>query len=692
MAYEGLWSGRMDRRADSEGEFSSFRVSLPRRFAGQTLQLTGWIRTEDVNGIAGLWLREDGRDGAVQLANSVDDGATGTTDWAQYSLTLPLDDRARHILFGALLGGEGTAWVDGIELRVDGVPVWETPVVLPDWRPAELDTEFDTGSSIAPQELSAVQVDRLELLGRVWGFVKYHHPDVRSGGVNWDYELFRILPSVLDPSGSSVNQILASWLVDLGHPNTCQPCAQMTAEPHLTPGIDWIHDRDRLGDELSSILELIHERRPQDEDSYYVSVSNQVGNPDFSNEASYASLAPDAGFRLLALYRFWNIIEYWFPYRDLIDDVWSDVLVEFIPRVMDDQTEDEYRLLMQELSVRIEDTHSAVGQSFPLRPPSGPAELPVTVRFIEGQAVVTAYKHDDHGPATGLRVGDVIDRLDGRPIEAVLREARPYFSASNEAARLRGIARVLTRGAEGSVRISGRRSGGDFELVANRVLRSSLDPQVGRWHDLPGEAFQMLDQDVAYLKLSSVVAADVGSYVERAAGAAVWVIDIRNYPSEFVPWVLGGRFVDEPTPFARFTTADPANPGAFIWGQPLRLRPVEPSFPGRVVVLVDEASLSQAEYTAMALRAGPRAIVAGSTTAGADGNISFIPLPGGIRSVISGIGVFYPDRTPTQQVGIVPDLEIRPTIAGIREGRDEVLEGAVSAALGREFRLEATRR
>ena len=72
---------------------------------------------------------------------------------------------------------------------------------------------------------------------------------------------------------------------------------------------------------------------------------------------------------------------------------------------------------------------------------------------------------------------------------------------------------------------------------------------------------------------------------------------------------------------------------------------------------------------------------------GHDGNISPIPLPGGINSMISGIGVFYPDGTPTQRIGIVPDLEVLPTVEGIRAGRDEVLEAAVSHALGREFRL-----
>ena len=53
--------------------------------------------------------------------------------------------------------------------------------------------------------------------------------------------------------------------------------------------------------------------------------------------------------------------------------------------------------------------------------------------------------------------------------------------------------------------------------------------------------------------------------------------------------------------------------------------------------------------------------------------------------MISGIGVFYPDKRPTQRVGIVPDIEVRPTIAGIRAGRDEVLEEALRQILGRQM-------
>jgi hypothetical protein len=229
-----------------------------------------------------------------------------------------------------------------------------------------------------------------------------------------------------------------------------------------------------------------------------VSHAPGVGNPVFDGEDAYeAALEPDAGHRLLGLFRFWNMIRYWFPYRDLIDEDWGAVLREFVPRVMADDDPEAYALTMLELAGRTQDTHANVPRAAALRPPRGPAQLPVVVRFIEGQAVVTGYAHAELGPGSELRPGDVITHLDGAPVDSLV----------------------------------------------------------------------------------------------------------------------------------------------------------------------------------------------GSTTAGADGNISRIPLPGGIEAIITGIGVFYPDRSPTQRIGIIQDLEVRLTIQGIRDGRDEVLDAGVSHALGREFRL-----
>ena len=40
-------------------------------------------------------------------------------------------------------------------------------------------------------------ITNLELMGKLWGFLKYHHPAVGKGNWDWDHELFGILPEYL---------------------------------------------------------------------------------------------------------------------------------------------------------------------------------------------------------------------------------------------------------------------------------------------------------------------------------------------------------------------------------------------------------------------------------------------------------------------------------------------------------------
>jgi C-terminal processing protease CtpA/Prc len=196
------------------------------------------------------------------------------------------------------------------------------------------------------------------------------------------------------------------------------------------------------------------------------------------------------------------------------------------------------------------------------------------------------------------------------------------------------------------------------------------DPQAPAWKLLPG--------NIGYLALGTIHNADLPAIMEKAKGTKGLVIDIRNYPSEFVVFTLSKYLLDKPQAFVRFSQLDPRYPGFFAsrTGQKVVSGPGA-AYPGKVMILVDEISQSQAEYTTMALRTAPRATVVGSTTAGADGNVSSIVLPGNIRTAISGLGIYYPDGRETQRVGIVPDVEVKPTIKGIAEGRDEVLEKAV---------------
>ena len=40
-------------------------------------------------------------------------------------------------------------------------------------------------------------------------------------------------------------------------------------------------------------------------------------------------------------------------------------------------------------------------------------------------------------------------------------------------------------------------------------------------------------------------------------------------------------------------------------------------------------------------------------------------------------GIYTPEGGQTQRIGIPPDIEVKKTIEGIKEGRDELMEAAV---------------
>lgn len=532
-----------------------------------------------------------------------------------------------------------------------------------------------TGSGIHVTHLSAQQIQGLHLLGRVWGFLKYHHPRVTSGQVPWDAELLRMVPRVLDAHHSAdVESRIVEWIDSLGEVSPCNPCAELSqSRLQLAPRREWLDDRNVAGDALRQRLRtILANRTPRQQ--FYVSLKPNVGNPSFDNESDYARTPlPDAGFQLLGLFRLWSAVEYWFPYRSLTEGDWTQTLREFIPRIAQASTRNDYQLELMALIARIGDSHANLWSSLWLRPPVGPCQLPANVRFIEGLPTITGYSGNP-GP---FRLGDVLERLDGVPVREQVERRRSYYAASNDGARLRDIGRFMTRGQCGPTTAVVKRAEAEVELQAERVSATTLNLRSADSNDLEGAAFRMLSPSVAYLKISAVKADEISANIEAARDTQGIVVDLRGYPSEFVVFKLGGHFIAKDTAFALFAVPDLSNPGAFNWTQPISLKPEQPYYDGKLLALVDETTQSQAEYTAMALRAAPRSTIVGSATAGADGNVSRLPLPGGMWSLLSGIGVYYPDKRPTQRVGIEPDITARPTVSGIRRGQDEVLAAAL---------------
>lgn len=528
--------------------------------------------------------------------------------------------------------------------------------------------------------LTKQQTENLYVLAKVWGFLKYHHPDVAKGKSSFDEALFKIMQPIANAATTqNRNELLLAWINSLGDETGYKTAAEITEkEIHIKPNFCWISDKNLFSDALINKLNSIYVNRNQSGNAYIKLMPN-VLNPNFDGEEKYVSMdSDDDGMRMLALFRYWNVIEYFFPSKYLIKENWDELLKEFIPKFAANRTSLGYKLNCLTLINRIHDTHASISGDKELGTYFGSNHPIVKAKIIEDKLIVTMMVDEALGKNESVVVGDEIVSVNGKTIAQHRQEMEAILCASNQSAANRNFASAfLLRGNGDSLFITYRHDGilknGSIKLYSRQIVN---DAAIKKYN--AGPTYKLLNDSIGYITLATIKTADLKTIFKRFENTKGIVIDIRNYPSEFMPFEMAKYIKPEPSPFVKFTNGNIDNPGLFTFKYTISNGSKNKDYyKGKIVMLVDERTQSQAEYTTMALRTAPNAIIMGSQTAGADGNVSMIHFPGGFGSYISGIGVFYPDGKETQGIGIVPDIEVRPTVEGIKKGTDELLEKAM---------------
>jgi C-terminal processing protease CtpA/Prc len=197
----------------------------------------------------------------------------------------------------------------------------------------------------------------------------------------------------------------------------------------------------------------------------------------------------------------------------------------------------------------------------------------------------------------------------------------------------------------------------------------------------------MLPSGYGYIDLERLQDADVDAALTAVFDAPAIIFDIRGYPYSTAGFRIAPRLIkgDKPVAGAQFRrpfhrgsslASDEAYRVDHAFTQTLSLSS-KPRYAGKVVMLINEQAISAAEHTCLAFSAATDVTFIGTPTIGTDGDITDFVLPGNLRVSFSGHDVRHGDGRQLQRVGVQPQITVAPTIMGIRDGRDEVLEAAV---------------
>jgi hypothetical protein len=492
--------------------------------------------------------------------------------------------------------------------------------------------------------------------------------------IDWDSVLVAKLPLIqAEPTNQGFKDILYDMAMapgDMGMPGGPPP--NIPDSLFFNLHLDWFNDT-ALSPAIQDALDTIRVRfRPQDNCYVYPTVGS--GQPNFSEDIAYNNTGsyPDANIRLLALFRYWNAIEYFFPYTDIMDQDWDMTLVQMIPYFHEAADGTGYALAVMRLAHHINDTHgytisSLASQYF------GTTYPRFWARQVDDDMVVAVVDES----VTNIFPGDIILKMDDIDIGDYKDSLRPFMAASNESRIQYNLNNTAIRGDYGDFNLFlQNESGTRWETTSRNWSSTSFNSMLAStgpvWYDtlLPGGC------NYGYVDMGRLQQGDVDDMFDELWDTDAIVFDIRSYPQGTL-WTIVNFIYFGSLHIANFSVPSSTYPGTITWhDEHIGYGTINP-YAGSIIILFDERTLSQAEYTCMGFDYHPKCIKIGSQTAAADGNVTQVYLPGQVSVYFTGLGTFYADYTQTQRVGIIPDYEVKPTVQGLREQRDEVLEFAM---------------
>lgn len=585
-------------------------------YRGQRVKLRAFVRAA-VSGAGNqgqLWLRVDREERRRGFFDNMADRPIRSSEWEVYEIVGDVADDAVAIVFGGFLLGAGRVWLDDFELLVEEAA---------GWRPIKVrNPGFEEG----------------EAGGRPFGWTA-----VSPG---YEYEV-----TTADPHGGE-----RSLSISVGE--LTSPGALFSAHASVGEMID-----KEIGGGLACQVPLA---------LYGDSASTFEPSPKYTLDRLNAALQAldlgqltpgDEAVRLGGVVIAWNVFQHFYPYFDVIDVDWDAELTVALRGALDDRDGQEFHQTLRRLVASLRDGHGRVYHA----EYSNSVLLPVAVDWIEGRVVVTATAD------SLIKPGDVVLTIDGRGAEQLLLEEEGLISGSNQWRRYRALQSFGAGGVGSIARLQVERSGMRREIAVRRRRRAPIDEPRPR-------SIEQLENGIFYVDLSRASMSQISARIEELAVAAGVIFDLRGYPKDNTPVI--GHLLDRPDTSRawmripqiiypdREKIVGYQNHG---WG----LQPLQPHITGRVVFLTDGRAISYAESYMSFIEHYRLAAIVGQPTAGTNGNVNVIVLPGGFRISWTGMRVVKHDGSQHHLVGITPTVPVSRTVQGVIEGRDEFLEKAL---------------
>ena len=590
-------------------------------YQGRRVRLRGAVRAE-VDGLGNqgaLWLRVDRPNQRGAFLDNMNDRPITSPEWATYGIEGQVAEDAERIAFGAFLLGEGQLWVDGFELTMESPDGSWTTITIQN-------PGFEVGITAGPTGWTADTPGYTFALDDGEPFEGERSLRIAAE------EAIAEPPFPEHPiPGETVEKRLGGGLA-----------AQVPLALYSDESGTWPRDSSRPLEPLRAALEVI--------------------DPD-------AITPDDPAVRLADVVIAWNVFQHFYPYFDVVDVRWEDALRRALEKALEDGGGHDFHQTLQTLLAAARDGHAGIRhpryQSIHLPP--------FRVGWVEERVVVVAT-----ADTSSFRIGDVVVKVDGIDATTLLQETERQVSGSPQWRRHRALTRFAVGDSGTAVGLTLERGGQRFEVSTTRTVSEAVPlPERG--------PVERLAPGTWYMNLDTAPLEVIESHLDSLAAARGVIFDLRGYPETNLAIVLRHLLSSPDSTKWMFVPhiLRPDQEGVedyleLGWS----LEPAAPRIAGKVAFVTNAEAISHSESILGFVEGYGLGEIVGSATAGTNGNVQFINLPGGFQGRFTGMKVLKHDGSQLHLVGILPTVPVEPTIEGIRAGRDEVLERAIEVVSG----------
>ncbi len=393
-------------------------------------------------------------------------------------------------------------------------------------------------------------------------------------------------------------------------------------------------------------------------------------------DSKFSELSADSKYvRLAGIAKLWNVIQHSYPYFELYNIDWNGILNDALKFAVISKNGVDFLKYLQIITANLNDGHAGAAYS---KHKFNYCYPPFLLDHAEGKYVVSRIFEKD----TGLLEGDVLTEIDGRDVHEFAEEEGELISSATEGSRINGILwGRLTKGEKDSIiRMKILREGAKFDAETKRNFQFSDVKEKGYYPEYRPEKISEVKPGIFYVDLTRLTTEELNGKIPELADAKGVIFDVRGYPKlecDFLNNLSDKKLYSAKWNVPQIIYPDYENLVGFDTSERWEMEPLEPQFKGKIVFMTNGGAISYAESLMGIVEAYSLGEIIGEQTAGTNGNVNPIYLPGGYTAQFTGMKVLKHDDTPHYGVGIHPTIPVSRTIKGIREKRDEFLEKAL---------------